>query len=187
MRRPWSRRAPGLPAALYAVSGSNGARNVRHWHPGQAWIWEPGGLGVFDPGINALSILTYLISGPLRLVEGTLEIPRNRCTPIAAELHLRSLADVPVHAAFDWRQSGPQIWSLTVATDSGRLQLSQGGAVMQVDEGPRLAALPQEYAGIYERFATLMQRGESDVDLLPLRLVADAFMRCRSQAVEAFD
>src|SRR3546814_4182786 len=28
--------------------------DVRHWHPGQAWIWEPGGLGVFDPGINAL-------------------------------------------------------------------------------------------------------------------------------------
>jgi D-galactose 1-dehydrogenase len=32
--------------------------DVRRWHPGQAWIWEPGGLGVFDPGINALSIVT---------------------------------------------------------------------------------------------------------------------------------
>src|SRR6266699_780887 len=28
--------------------------DVRVWHPGQAWIFEPGGLGVFDPGINAL-------------------------------------------------------------------------------------------------------------------------------------
>ena len=23
--------------------------DVRRWHPGQDWIWEPGGLGVFDP------------------------------------------------------------------------------------------------------------------------------------------
>ncbi len=34
---------------------------VRKWHPGQEWIWEPGGLGVFDPGINALSILTAIL------------------------------------------------------------------------------------------------------------------------------
>ncbi|HZF26905.1 MAG TPA: Gfo/Idh/MocA family oxidoreductase, partial [Steroidobacteraceae bacterium] len=27
--------------------------NVRVWHPGQNWIWKGGGLGVFDPGINA--------------------------------------------------------------------------------------------------------------------------------------
>src|SRR5581483_6251798 len=26
--------------------------DVRVWHPGQRWIWQPGGLGVFDPGIN---------------------------------------------------------------------------------------------------------------------------------------
>ena len=32
--------------------------DVRHWHPGQQWIWEAGGFGVFDPGINALSIVT---------------------------------------------------------------------------------------------------------------------------------
>ncbi len=35
--------------------------DVRHWHPGQQWIWEPGGLGVFDPGINALSIVTHIL------------------------------------------------------------------------------------------------------------------------------
>jgi len=32
--------------------------NVRQWHPGQDWLWRPGGFGVFDPGINALSIIT---------------------------------------------------------------------------------------------------------------------------------
>ncbi len=35
--------------------------DVRRWHPGQDWIWEAGGFGVFDPGINALSILTEVL------------------------------------------------------------------------------------------------------------------------------
>ncbi len=37
--------------------------DVRVWHPGQNWIWKGGGLGVFDPGINALSILTRILPG----------------------------------------------------------------------------------------------------------------------------
>jgi D-galactose 1-dehydrogenase len=43
----------------------NWKEDVRVWHPGQGWIFEPGGLGVFDPGINALSILTRIL--PLSL------------------------------------------------------------------------------------------------------------------------
>ena len=35
--------------------------DVRHWHPNQDWIWQAGGLGVFDPGINALSIVTHIL------------------------------------------------------------------------------------------------------------------------------
>ncbi|RAG46972.1 gfo/Idh/MocA family oxidoreductase, partial [Burkholderia multivorans] len=41
--------------------------DVRRWHPGQQWIWEPGGLGVFDPGINALSIVTRILPRELVL------------------------------------------------------------------------------------------------------------------------
>jgi predicted dehydrogenase len=39
--------------------------DVRKWHPGQQWIWEPGGFGVFDPGINAFSIATRIFPGGL--------------------------------------------------------------------------------------------------------------------------
>ena len=38
--------------------------DVRRWHPGQDWVFEPGGMGVFDPGINALSILTEILPKP---------------------------------------------------------------------------------------------------------------------------
>jgi D-galactose 1-dehydrogenase len=161
--------------------------DVRQWHPDQAWIWQPGGLGVFDPGINALSILTVLINEPLRVTEGTLEIPANRFTPIAAEVNLQSLSELPVHAVFDWRQQGEPIWTIDVQTDSGRLRLSAGGAVLQVGEEPAVSVSGGEYPALYERFAALIRAGQSDVDVMPLRLVADAWLRCRIQVVADFD
>jgi predicted dehydrogenase len=189
-----SRHAPAVEPARTWLKGRHIRRvrvewreDVRHWHPGQTWIWEPGGFGVFDPGINAVSILTRLIAEPLRVLDGTLQIPRNRDTPIAADLHLRSLSDVPVHAVFDWRQTGPQVWSIRFDTDAGELDLAQGGAVLRVDDGPIITDVPNEYAAVYERFAVLIETGDNDVDLAPLRLVADAFMRCRHEVVERFE
>ena len=51
--------------------------DVRHWHPGQEWIWEPGGFGVFDPGINAFSIVTKILPQPIFVSACTLETPSN--------------------------------------------------------------------------------------------------------------
>ena len=44
--------------------------DVHKWHPGQQWIWEPGGFGVFDPGINAFSIATKIFPGGLFVQRG---------------------------------------------------------------------------------------------------------------------
>ena len=44
--------------------------SVRKWHPGQEWVWEPGGFGVCDPGINAMSIFTEIMRlGPVSPAE----------------------------------------------------------------------------------------------------------------------
>ncbi len=63
-----SRYAPAVAPARDWLAGKtitaariNWREDVRVWHPGQDWIWEPGGLGVFDPGINALSIATAVL------------------------------------------------------------------------------------------------------------------------------
>ncbi len=39
---------------------------------------EPGGLGVIDPGINALSIVTAILPKPVHLVSAELEFPEGR-------------------------------------------------------------------------------------------------------------
>ncbi|TIP51034.1 MAG: gfo/Idh/MocA family oxidoreductase, partial [Mesorhizobium sp.] len=63
-----SRYAPAVEAARDFLGSTtirsaaiNWKEDVRRWHPNQDWIWAPGGFGVFDPGINALSIATHIL------------------------------------------------------------------------------------------------------------------------------
>ena len=161
--------------------------DVRRWHPGQQWIWEPGGFGVFDPGINALSIATRILPRPFFLRDGTIEIPSNRATPIAADLNMVDSDGAPVHAVFDWRPDGPQTWDIRAETDAGLLLLSAGGAQLSIDGIEREVGPEREYPELYARFARLIAERRSDVDPSPLRLVADAFMRCRQVTAAPFD
>jgi D-galactose 1-dehydrogenase len=48
-------------------------------------------------------------------------------------------------------------------------------------------ALKEEYPALYRRFADLTSKGECDVDLAPLQIVADAFLLGRRRSVEAFE
>lgn len=159
--------------------------DVRKWHPGQAWIWQEGGLGVFDPGINALSIATLVLPRPLSLTSAELDIPANCDTPIAARLELRDSGGTPVEVDFDFRQTGPQTWDIAVETEAGRLLLSHGGATLTLAGNTRREE-DREYAGLYARFAELIRQGRSEVDTAPLRLVAEALERGRVNRVEPF-
>jgi D-galactose 1-dehydrogenase len=161
--------------------------DVRHWHPGQAWIWEPGGFGVFDPGINALSIVTAVLPRPFFLKAATLDFPSNRASPIAAELDFEDAGGLPIHVGLDWLQTGPQTWNIVVVTDDGELVLSSGGAKLTI-QGREVVSTPDtEYAGIYRRFAELIRAERSDVDVSPLRHVADAFLLGRRIVVSPFE
>ena len=161
--------------------------DVRVWHPRQAWIWEPGGIGVFDPGINALSIMTRILPRPFFLTGSDLSFPRNRAAPIAADLAFSDEAGVPIRAEFDWRQTGPQIWHMHIETDAGRLTLGAGGRRLIHGERTLVDGEKAEYPALYRHFAELIANGVSDVDLSPLVHVADAFMLGRRHDVEAFE
>ena len=160
--------------------------DVRHWHPNQAWIWEPGGLGVFDPGINALSIVTHILPKAVFLGSATLEFPENRDAPIAADLHFRDADYVPVHAEFDWRQTGKQSWDIIAETEAGRMELNEGGSKLSINGELKFSAPEAEYPALYRRFAEIIKAGVSDVDIAPLRHVADAFMLGKRKIVEPF-
>lgn len=159
--------------------------DVRKWHPGQEWIWMPGGFGVFDPGINALSIATRILPLPLLVQEARLLMPANRQAPIAAEL---AFAGGEFRAAFDWRYSEGERWEIRIETGDGRVVvLEDGGAQLSVD-GIR-QSLPEcgEYASIYARFAEVVRNREVAVDREPQRIVADAFLVGRRELVDPFE
>jgi D-galactose 1-dehydrogenase len=160
--------------------------DVRHWHPNQDWIWQAGGLGVFDPGINALSIVTHILPKAIFLTRATLEFPENRDAPIAVDLHFKNADNVPVHAEFDWRQTGKQSWDIVAETAAGQMILAEGGSKLSVNGELTFSAPEAEYPALYSRFAEIVKAGKSDVDLAPLRHVADAFMLGRRKFVDAF-
>lgn len=158
--------------------------DVRKWHPGQDWVFEPGGMGVFDPGINALSILTEILPKPVHLTKARLEFPDNRQTPIAAQLTFSG----NVTADFDWRQEGPQTWDITVSTDKGELALRMGGNVLEID-GKAAAGentIMGEYPSLYARMAELVRARQSEVDLSPMVHVADALTLGSRESTAAF-
>jgi D-galactose 1-dehydrogenase len=161
--------------------------DVRVWHPGQRWIFEAGGFGVFDPGINALSILTRILPQPLFVTAAELSFPSNRDAPIAASLALSDNQGLPIAAEFDFRQTGPQSWDILVETDAGSLTLSSGGKRLVAGSEVLVDATDREYPALYRRFVELTASGASDVDLAPLRLVADAFMVGARKTVEPFE
>jgi D-galactose 1-dehydrogenase len=163
--------------------------DVRRWHPNQEWIWEPGGFGVFDPGINALSIVTKILPEPIYVERATIEVPSNKATPIAAQIRFKH-ADgrkADLSADFDWRQTGEQTWEIEIATADGmNLYLKKGGTVLVVNGKTIMEAPMEEYELIYERFAELLKIGKSDTDVRPLQLVCDCYMLGAPKMVEAF-
>lgn len=152
--------------------------SARKWHPGQRWLWEAGGLGVFDPGINAFSILTDLLPGPVVVTAAAFEVPENCATPIAAVLTLES-GGASIAVDLDFREEDGEVWEMALTTADGTLLLSRGGAALSIDDAPAKTAPDTEYATLYAHFADLLERGASDADSAPLGIVADAFLIAR--------
>ncbi|HEY6049441.1 MAG TPA: Gfo/Idh/MocA family oxidoreductase [Sphingomicrobium sp.] len=160
--------------------------DVHKWHPGQAWIWQPGGFGVFDPGINAFSIATKIFPGGLFVQSAELSVPENAHTPIAADIVFTSpQAGGPLTASLDWRRTEGEEWTIMVETDDGtQVRLEDGGARLLLNGEAQADSGPGEYPDIYRTFADLIDNRRSLVDVAPLRLVADCLLVGATRQVE---
>lgn len=160
--------------------------DVHKWHPGQQWIWDPGGFGVFDPGINAFSIATAIFPGSLFVRSAELSFPENAQTPIAAEIEFAGdVADGPLHCSLDWRRTEGEEWTISARTaDGAEVQLTEGGSRLFVGGVEQNVGKSGEYADIYREFVDLIDERRSSVDVRPLRLVADCLLASRRRIVE---
>lgn len=185
-----SREAAGVEPARQWLAGRrvasvaiNWREDARVWHPGQTWIWQAGGMGVFDAGVNALSIATQILPGRLVLRDAELLFPAGCDAPVAALLRF-DMHEAHVTMNLDFRPTSSHCWTIDVQTDAGVLQLSEGGAVMRINSESLVAATDQEYPRLYDRFKRLVSERRIDVDLTPLQLVADAYVSGRRTALE---
>jgi D-galactose 1-dehydrogenase len=161
--------------------------DVRHWHPGQAWIWQPGGFGVFDPAINAFSIVTKIMPKPVFVDSCSAEVPANAATPIAAQVRFRPSWEgrADLSADLDWRQIGEQTWDIAITTSDGLdLVLRRGGTELHVNGKLTCKEPSKEYEAIYRQFDELLSQSRSHVDAAPLQLVADCLMMARFVTVD---
>jgi D-galactose 1-dehydrogenase len=160
--------------------------DVHKWHPGQQWIWEPGGFGVFDPGINAFSIATKIFPGGLFVKSADLSFPANAQTPIAAEVTFASpQADGPLTASLDWRRTEGEEWTIEAESSDGlKVRLEEGGSTLMLGGQRTEDDGPGEYPDIYRQFVDLIDERRSLVDVAPLRLVADCLLIGRRTLVD---
>ncbi len=148
--------------------------DVRKWHPGQDWIWQADGFGVFDAGINALSIATKIMPFALNVAAAKLTIAANHQSPIAADIDFEEHMDATCSAHFDWRETGDECWQIAITTKQEELLLDKGGTELWVDGAKIIAEPSREYRHIYAHFAQLISQRQSHVDIVPLQLVESA-------------
>jgi D-galactose 1-dehydrogenase len=161
--------------------------DVGFWHPGQKWIWEQGGFGVLDMGINAFSILTRILPAPLFVRQAELQYLSDAQTPIAASIAFGShQPSGDLRAEFDWRSANRQIWEIELRTEQGAtVTLREGGRRLEIDGRVIVDGPSREYTGVYTHFASLLRERRSEVDWEPFRLVADVFMVGRRTVLPA--
>lgn len=159
--------------------------NIREWHPGQDWLLGPGGFGVFDPAINALSIATEILPVPLEVIGAEMTLPLGRQAPIAARLGLRA-GDASGEADLDFLHEGEPRWTISIQTADGALVLREGGRVLEIPDRIQVCD-GKEYPRLYEAFAAHVAAGRGEVDLSPMKLVADAYMLAERRDGPAFE
>jgi D-galactose 1-dehydrogenase len=180
---------PAVDAAAKRLAGQNifamridWRENVRKWHPGQDWIWGTGGFGVFDPGINALSIATKVMPMPLTVKRAKLTIAENHHSPIAVDIDFGN----QLSAHFDWRETGEECWRIAIETTSGKMLIDKGGSELWIDGACLIRQPSREYQSIYLEFADLLRRRQSHVDVAPLHLVEEAQRIGNIQRIASF-
>ncbi len=162
--------------------------DVRQTHPGQDWIFEAGNLGVFDPGINAASILAVILDDMPHLMRCEATFPEGRAAPIAADLVFQGRDSAEITGHLDFRYEGEPVWNMHVETDDGAFVLARSGSAI-VEDGAELPldGSVAEYPLVYQRFAELVQSHECEVDLRPMDFVADAFLLARRSVGAPFE
>ena len=166
----------------------NWKENVNKWHPNQNWITRKNGFGVFDSGINALSILYELTSDDFFAEKIEFYRPRNWESPIAASFNLGKRNKLCGSVNFDFRACEKESWEIKFTSGKNELFLSNGGQCMQIDKThiELKDKKNSEYEDMYLHFRDVILQKQINFDTRPLNLVEKLFEKASWYEVEEF-
>jgi len=155
--------------------------DFRKYHPGADWFWQPGGLGVFDAGINAFAIMLHAMPEPIFVRTAVFMMPEGAQAPVAARLCFATPTRTQGFTSeHDWNLPEGETWTIDWRLqDGGKLLLTHGGAGLSLDGVTVVSGPDEEYRRLYGRFRELILEGRSEIEVRPLQLVADAFLLAR--------
>lgn len=159
-----------------------------NYHAVNGWIFDPkvaGGGVLMDSGINALSIVTFVLP---ELPSFAIDSAKfNKAggfkTETEAEVSFSCGDKVVGTIVMDWMYKGPEVRKVTFETDQGEYTvdivkntLSENGhLLMSVDARRDVVDQESEYKGVYQDFAKHLTSGDSLVSTKELAFINEAY------------
>lgn len=178
-----SQHAPGVRAAAGQLSGRKIKKidiywheDFYHYHPGQTWVTGKVAGGIFDPLVNALSIVELLINGDVKLISGSANKPQNWEAAISGKYKYapRDGRKIAINADVGWHAGGQSHWDIKVTTVNGTVvELTDGGANYYLNGQSQPTGATREYLQAYHHVKECLVSGQSDIILGPLQYLVD--------------
>lgn len=191
-----ARYSPSVEAAKQELADKNVtgidikyAEYALNYHAPDGWIFNPevaGGGVLMDSGINALSIITYVLPDVvLEPSDASFEQPDNFRIETGAEVDLMFGDGGKGHISMDWMHKGPEIRQVTFHTDTGdeyvvdivnnRLVKNGTNPSEKEEESREMVDQHSEYRGVYEDFAHHIVQGNSLTSVKELAFIIQAY------------
>jgi predicted dehydrogenase len=147
----------------------------RKWHSDQHWPWQAGGGGVFDPGINALSVLCYVLPDvTLEVTSAEFLVPSDADTPGTVKINF-AFPNGSGQAFFNWLDETEEVWNITFTTKGDQIYLIENLSTLKKNGVVCVAEQDEEeYVGVYERFSQLLAQRTSAVSTAELKFIENA-------------
>lgn len=157
--------------------------DVAKWHPNTSWVFrrDVGGGGVLiDSGINALSIMRYVLSPDrFELKSAELSVPPGKEVETKATIHFSLGDNCPGCLSLDWEWLGEEVRAIVFHTQEDEYVIELGPRHLKKN-GEVIGQTPSDYypyKGMYQDFARHVRERKSFVSTSELALIQEVYTR----------
>jgi len=192
-----ARYNPAVEAARKELAGKNISRvNIEYseyapnYHAVDGWIFNPeiaGGGVLMDSGINALSIVTYVLPDTYSLSVGDTQFEKAGGfrveTKVQVEFSFGNQGRGKL--SMDWMNKNPEVRQVTFATEENEYMVDivknsftqDGETLISVDATRKAVDQESEYRGVYQDFAKRLFQRKSLISTRELRFILEAYKK----------